>query len=79
MHLVLLASRTGLLRDWLGSVVLCAVVQRAPSTSEQIQPLSYLFSGALEQAVQSAERAAELSPSDPQNFHWLRCLALAHR
>jgi Flp pilus assembly protein TadD len=74
--------------------------------------MSYLFSGALEQAVQSAERAAELSPSfalgqlgvgmarlyagdaagavqplkrglrlkpfDPQNFHWHRCLALAH-
>ncbi|MDR6539187.1 winged helix-turn-helix domain-containing tetratricopeptide repeat protein [Variovorax soli] len=74
--------------------------------------MSYLFSGALDQAVPCAERAAELSPSfalahlgvgmsrlyagdaahavlplerglrlnpfDPQNFHWHRCLALAH-
>ena len=74
--------------------------------------MSYLFSGALDQAVPCAERATELSPSfalahlgvgmsrlyagdaagavqplkrglrlnpfDPQNFHWHRCLALAH-
>ncbi|HET9664476.1 MAG TPA: winged helix-turn-helix domain-containing protein [Burkholderiales bacterium] len=40
--------------------------------------MARLYAGDAHGAVAPLERGLRLNPFDPQNFHWLRCLALAH-
>lgn len=40
--------------------------------------MARLYAGDAAGAVRPLERGLRLNPFDPQNFHWYRCLALAH-